>query len=60
MDQELEDAIERAGRMQVLSYMQSMGWPAGTPLPKHMWWTAVAEVSAMKERARAALDGKGE
>lgn len=48
MDQELEKAIDDAGRDRVFDLMRANGWSG--PLPKWMWWEAVRMV---RERASA-------
>ena len=49
VDEDLEAAIDRAGRESVFAYVERMGYQRGEPLPKWMWYYAAAEVLRRSE-----------
>lgn len=46
MDHELEAAIDRAGRSTVFARARALGWGAGNPPPKHVWYGIVSEITS--------------
>jgi hypothetical protein len=44
MDEELERAIDRAGRDHVFARAQSYGWGSGSTPPAWVWWHIVQEL----------------
>jgi hypothetical protein len=44
MEQELEAAIDRAGRDKVFARAQSYGWPPGSSPPPWVWWQIAQEL----------------
>lgn len=46
MDEELEKAIDEAGREAVFAVVRSAGWTPGESLPKWIWESAVRQVNA--------------
>jgi len=46
MDEKLEAAINEAGRERVFAFVRASGWLDGSPVPKYVWWGAVARVKS--------------
>jgi hypothetical protein len=46
MDEELEKAIDGAGRQTVFSIIRSAGWTPNDSIPKWIWWSAVRQARA--------------
>ena len=49
MDNELEMAIDQAGRVLVFAVMRAAGWSGYDTPPKWVWWEAVAHAKRMTE-----------
>lgn len=43
-DDELEQAIDKAGRSACFDVAWQNGWTAQNPPPKYIWWQIVAQV----------------
>lgn len=46
MDQELEAAIDRAGRDAVFARARALGWGANSPPPKYVWYGIISEITS--------------
>jgi hypothetical protein len=58
MDEELEWAIDRAGRDQVLARAYAYGWGPGSSPPAWAWWQIAQEIIAEQKRASTAPRGR--
>ena len=52
-DDELENAIDEAGRDRVFALVGHWGWPFGSNPPKYVWWEAVRIVNSHKPATAA-------
>lgn len=46
MDQELEAAIDAAGREKVFAVARANGWGSYNPPPKYVWWQIIERLNA--------------